>query len=123
MKKVVLILLSLGFLSACMTTHYTQGSKVDESLVAKIEKNQTTRNQIREWFGFPDRVIGIGVRDSEASADYSKARTVDGLGVGLGQDQELYLYEFTVVRNCLIMFTFGIIGKSPIVVSTKNFWI
>jgi hypothetical protein len=82
------------FLSGCVTTHHTKGSKVDESMLTRIEKGKTARSDILKWFGSPDRIIGAGITAETKTAMKGDIELAHKSQTSIGENQEIYIYEY-----------------------------
>ena len=57
--RIVCIAVLMLFLSACVTTRYETGRRIDETKAAQIRKGETTSAEILEWFGAPTTVSAL----------------------------------------------------------------
>lgn len=59
MKKLIPIIVLLGFVvSGCATpSSELRGKEIDTQMISKIELNKSTKSEILEWFGLPDRIL------------------------------------------------------------------
>lgn len=79
---------------------YTKGVKIDESLVAKIERGKTTRADVLKWFGTPSRILTYEpkVTSVGASKETVAGSTVRG-ELSVTANQEVYIWEYEVKKS------------------------
>jgi len=89
-----ILFLSVLFLVGCATVQSTQGNKLDEQVIAQIEKGKTTQSEILKLFGAPDRIIEAGIAgklQTDIAGDISLSSKQN---ISLGKNQEIYIYEY-----------------------------
>lgn len=95
MNKWILCLLALC-LCGCITSYSTHGTQIEEYMVAKIEKGETTRSNVLKWFGVPYKIVDAGSRvglDLDTNGDVDPdGRAVSSVEI----NEEIYIYESSV---------------------------
>lgn len=107
-------------LSGCATVQSTQGSKLDEKMIAQIEKGKTTRSEILKLFGAPDRIIDAGISGTAENSIKGDVNLSTQQNISLGKNQEIYIYEYieerTETPGLLLAYGMGDVKKT----SKKN---
>lgn len=101
------MLIAFAGLAGCYTyqpTITTKGSRIDESLVAKIERGKATRSDVLKWFGSPTRIITYEpkVTGMAGSKESDRGRMVKG-EITLTANQEVYIWEYEVTKKVFFM--------------------
>ena len=94
----VMVLLAGLFLSGCVSLS-TQGSRIENNLIAKIEKGKTTKSEILKCFGAPDRIIETGVTAEAKTAIKGDTNIASQQNITIGKNQEIYIYEYLENRT------------------------
>jgi len=85
-------------LSGCISLS-TQGSRIEDSLIAKIEKGKTTKAEILKCFGAPDQIIQTGITAEAKTAIEGDKNLTSQQNVSIGKNQEVYIYEYVENRT------------------------
>lgn len=103
----IVVWLSVAGLAGCYTyqpTISTKGSKIDESLVVKIERGKSTRSDVLKWFGSPTRIITYEpkVTGMAASKEGESGQLVKS-EIAVTANQEVYIWEYEVRTEVFFM--------------------
>ena len=97
MKRIVIVLsvafLSILLLSGCLTTNNISGTPINKETVQKIENGKTTRDEILQWFGAPDKILDSG------TSVQGNAGVGGQVNVSVGKNQEIYVYEYVKTKG------------------------